>query len=68
MSNIKINSDVKHGWNSIYELLNKDISRKEVLSEFCAFHAQEYMISDTHWELCQQKKKIYYKFLIMQQH
>ena len=54
VSAIKIPKEVEHRWNSTYDLLNKALSRKTVLNEFCAFHAQDLMISDEHWELCAQ--------------
>eukprot|EP00268_Persea_americana_P030783 TRINITY_DN2982_c1_g3_i2.p1 TRINITY_DN2982_c1_g3~~TRINITY_DN2982_c1_g3_i2.p1 ORF type:complete len:126 (-),score=5.39 TRINITY_DN2982_c1_g3_i2:77-454(-) len=38
----------------MYDLLNKALDWKTVLNEFCAFHAQDLMISDEHWELCAQ--------------
>lgn len=37
------------------ELLNKAISRrKKIINELCAFHTQEYMITNAHWDLCQE--------------
>ena len=38
----------------MYDLLNKAIDKKTILNEFCAFHVQDLMISDEHWELCAQ--------------
>ena len=52
ISAIILPTEVVHRWNSMYNLLNKALSRKTVLNEFCAFHAQDLMISDEHWELC----------------
>ena len=54
VSAIKIPKEVEHRWNSTYDLLNKALSWKTILNEFCAFHAQDLMISDEHWELCAQ--------------
>ena len=51
VSAIKIRKEVEHRWNSTYDLLNNALSRKTVLNEFCAFHVQDLMISDEHWEL-----------------
>ena len=49
---IKINTDVEHRWNSMYDLINKAIDRKLVLNEYCAFNAQDLLMTEAHWKLC----------------
>ena len=54
----KINPDVEHRWNSMYDFLNKAIERKINLNEYCDFHTQEFMMTEAHWELCAQRRDL----------